>query len=100
MPDDRYEHDRRRGVDPLIVEMHGMLSSLVARFDEHVKTDDQVHNHLLAVDARVVPIENFHDSMKTAGKVFAVVGTPVLLGLGTALWAWLKGLAGRAGVHS
>jgi len=94
------EGERRRGTDPLIIEMHGMLSTLVARFDDHVKDDEKAYAKLEKVTTeRLPPLEEFHGSMKTAGKVFAVAGTPALLGIGAAIWAWFKGIIFHAKVN-
>ncbi len=84
-------HDRRAS-DKTILEMHGMLAGLIQRMDDHIKVDDQVHEHLLAVDKRVIPLEEFHGNMKTLGKGLAITGTPILLGAGTWVWLWIKGI--------
>lgn len=86
------EFERRRGVDPLLVEVHGMLSALVAKFEDHLRSSDQAHEKLEDVDRRLHPLEDFHGSMKTAGRAAAVAGAPILIGIGTALWAWIKNI--------
>jgi hypothetical protein len=92
------DDDRRRATDPLIVEMHGMLTALVQKMDDHIREDEKAHAKLDDLDRRFDPVESFHGSMKTAGKVAAVVGTPALLGVGAGLWAWLKGIISHAKV--
>ena len=87
MPQD--DNHERRGIDPLILDMHSMLRSLVQEMKDHVKEDDKAHSKLDDVEKRLIPVEDFHGSMKTAGKVAvaALVGIPTISG---AIWAWLK----------
>lgn len=92
------QQDRRRGVDPLIIEMHGMLASLITKLDDHIKIDDAAHAKLEVMDKRLQPVEEFHGSMKTAGKAAAIAGAPILVGMGTAIWAWFKNIVNHTKV--
>lgn len=88
--------ERRLGDDGLILEMHGMLSKLMERLENHVQWDERVHAEsdaaLKILNARIEPIEEFHTSMRTATKVGAVVATPALLAIGAGLWEWVRGI--------
>lgn len=78
------------------MEMHGMLSTLVERLEGHVLWDERVHAEthaaIKAIEVRIEPVEEFHHSMRTAGKVGAIVATPALLAIGAGLWEWVRGI--------
>lgn len=42
------------------------------------------------MDERMGPVEEFHHSMRTAGKVGAIIATPALLTIGAGLWEWIR----------
>lgn len=94
--------DRRRESDAVLMEMHGMLARLVERVEGHVQWDERVHEEsklaIQRIDSRMEPIEEFHRSMRTAGKVGAVVATPALLAVGAGLWEWVRGIFSHAKV--
>lgn len=88
--------DRRRTTDAILIEMHGMLSRLTERVEGHVQWDERVHAEALVsfrdIEERMKPVEEFHDSMKTAGKVGAIIATPALLAIGAGLWEWIRNI--------
>lgn len=91
------EHgDRRRANDAVLMDMHGMLARLVERLEGHVQWDERVHAEsaaaIKAIEERMEPVEEFHHSMLTAGKVGAIVATPALLAVGAGLWEWIRGI--------
>ncbi len=88
--------ERRRANDVLLVEMHGMLTTLTERLKDHVQWDERVHaettTKIVDLDDRMEPVEQFHGSMRTAGKVGAIVATPALLAVGAGLWEWVRNI--------
>lgn len=86
------EVERRRSVDPLIIEVHGMVQRLDQKMDDtHTWMKSQAEK-MKTLDDRMRPIEDFHGHVKTAGKVGAIVGTPALLAVGAAIWEWIKSI--------
>lgn len=84
--------ESRRAVDPLIVEMHGMLKTVVQKLDDHIEVDEQAHQRLEKVDERLRPVEDLLRTAKSIAKPLALIGTPIFLGIGAAVWAWFKGV--------
>lgn len=78
----------RRSVDPLIVEIHGMVKALVQRVEDHISIDEKEYIKLKEAENRIVTLERTDNFVKTSGKIAAVVltsGTAF-----TAFWVWIK----------
>ena len=88
--DEILRHVEGRQSDSLIIEMHGMLSTVIAEFQAHVKLDEKLFsdNAIAVKEIRsdISPLQNFHGNMKTAGKIGLVIAMPALAGIGLALW--------------
>lgn len=74
----------RRSSDPLLVEVHGMMSKLTAHFEDHVKSDE---SNQARTDKRLEPVEEFFTFAKTAMKIGATI---VALGGVGGVITWIK----------
>lgn len=83
MSDEREWRDRRSS-DPLLIEVHGMLKTYIAHFDDHVEADRVVQKDLAD---RLKPVEDLNTFLRTAMKIGA--GVVALGGVGGVV-TWIK----------
>lgn len=105
MPDQEPPIERRKRVDPIINDIHVMVGQLVERskyqqdsLEKHIEWSERTsrlrEEQMKEVRDRLQPLEDFHGSAKTAGKVlrrtaFALSG-PSILGFGSLIWMWIS----------
>lgn len=94
MADEHPQFNRRKD-DERIYQMHGMLSTLVQTMSDHIAKDDAAHARLKVVEDDMGPVKRFFEWIKLLGKAAMVAATPVLLGIGTALWIWFQHIVPR-----
>jgi hypothetical protein len=82
------EEERRRGADHVTMEIHGMVQRLDQKMDDTHHWIKMISEKVDTQDDRMKPLEEFHGTAKTLGKVVAwVVATPALL---AGVWAGVK----------
>lgn len=86
--------EKRRASDGIILEMHGMLTTLVERLDGHMKWEEKEHDGLnvkiATLEERMAPLEETRKSLQAAWKALATVLGSVLVGAGLSVWFWIK----------
>lgn len=94
----------RRVTDPILFEMHGMLSALSQQLADHTKQEDKLFEaqHKLndETDARIRPLEILGSNLGTLWKFLLIFITPSVLGLGAGIWYGFRYLATYVLDHS
>lgn len=99
-------HESRRGVDPLIVETHGLVKEMAQLLKNHIERDEEVQGrHLAMLEStadKLAPVVEFHKSAQTVGDgikwALKYMSIPVLSGLGLGAWAWFKMVLSPSGI--
>lgn len=78
--------DDRRRTDPLLIEVHGMLKSHIAKFEDHLDQDNTRHDE---VKKRLEPVEELNNFvrvlLKVGGAILAIGGMGGVVAAGHAL---------------
>ena len=82
--------ENRRATDPLLIEVHGMLTALNEKMTNHIEKDDGYYLRTEILEKGIEPLKNFHEGIKTARNIGLIIGTPILLGIGTGFWFLIK----------
>ena len=83
------ENEYHRASDRTILEIHGMLQSHLAHYEEHVRKDDERHE---AIDRRLQPVEELNQFtrvlIKIGGVLLAVGGMGGVVAAARSLISW------------
>lgn len=83
------DQDYRRLSDRTILEIHGMLQSHLAHYEEHVRQDNERHEVL---ERRLQPVEELNQFtrvlIKIGGVLLAISGMGGVIAAGRTLLSW------------
>ena len=81
----------RRASDDLILDMHGMLKTVIAQFDDHKAQDEK---EFLVIHGQLKPLNEFHEAAKAFKWPAVWILAPTFAGVGALVWDKVKHLFG------